>query len=71
MAKKIVKGVVGIFGGGKKKVAPVEEPKGPIITALNPGPEKARKGFRSNVDALRQQRTILEDRLGGTGTLGG
>ena len=69
MAKKIFKGVGGLLGIGKKKKAPVEEPKGPIITALNPEPEKFRKGFRGRMD-LGKQGTILGG-IGGVDKLGG
>ena len=67
MAKKIVKGVGGLFGLKKKRPKPAEEQNGPTVIALGPD------GRARGVGALRSRQrqvsaqvaTILEDRLGG------
>jgi hypothetical protein len=62
MAKKILKGILGIGG---KKAAPVEPAKttGPVVTQLNPGPEEKRVLKRGR-EVVGRGETILSDKLG-------
>jgi hypothetical protein len=60
MAKKILKGILGIGG---KKAAPATTPDGPVVTQLNPKPEEKRVLKRGR-EVVGRGETILSDKLG-------